>query len=255
MTGLVDLIAPRSWLGALLNGIIFLILINILNFVITVGIRQVSYGFLADFVSTTFVALPFTALIMASLFHQRELQEKLTLLATTDMLTGLPNRRAFIARTTAATESGQNGALLLLDADHFKLINDTWGHAVGDVCLTAIAERLRRTLRPDDIVGRLGGEEFSIFLPGATLSQATLIGERLCHTIAVEAEGAGRDVRVTMSIGATFGENSTPLEKLMAQADHALYRAKAEGRARMIFWSDGTNDPPSLNGMTGYGTI
>jgi diguanylate cyclase (GGDEF)-like protein len=124
------------------------------------------------------------------------------------------------------------------------MINDTWGHSVGDVCLAAIADRLRRTLRPGDIAGRLGGEEFSIFLPGATVEQARAIGDRLCRTIAVEAEGADRDVRLTMSIGASFGESSTPLDRLMAQADRALYRAKAEGRARMVFWSDPVNDPP-----------
>lgn len=244
MNQLVELIAPRSWWDAVWKGGIFVVLVNLLNIFVAVGVRHGPVPLAPEIIITSMVSIPFILLCMGLLYVQRELQQKLTLLATTDMLTGLPNRRAFLARATEATEGGQSGALLLLDADHFKLINDTWGHSVGDVCLAAIAERLRRTLRPSDIVGRVGGEEFSVFLPGSTVAEAREIGERLCQSIAVEAEGAGRDLRVTLSIGATFGTSRTPLDRLMAQADHALYRAKAEGRARMVISTDGFDPVP-----------
>ncbi len=237
MNKLVDLVAPRTWLDAILKGSAFMVLIHVLNYVVTVLIRGVAYSIGADFLSTTIIALPFIAMIMATMRHQHELQEKLTLLASTDMLTGLPNRRAFLTRATAATHGGQTGALLLLDADHFKKINDTWGHAIGDLCLSAIAARLRASLRPGDLVGRLGGEEFSIFLPGVSIAQALMTGDRLCQAIAIAAEGLENDIQVTLSIGAVFCDARTPLDKLMAQADAALYRAKAEGRARMVIWA------------------
>lgn len=239
MNGLVDLVAPRSWPGALAKGGIFMVLIHLLNYTVTVGIRAVPYSVEADFISTTVIALPFIALIMAALRHQQTLQEKLTDLASTDMLTGLPNRRAFLTRTTEVTHGGpdgvgRTGALMLLDADHFKKINDTYGHAVGDRCLAAIAVRLRDNLRPGDLVGRMGGEEFSIFLPGVSVSDALLIGDRLCKSIAVAEDGIEPDIQVTLSIGAVFCDNRTPFDKLMAKADAALYRAKADGRARMV---------------------
>ena len=95
---------------------------------------------------TTAIALPFTVLIMGVLLHQRRPQDTLSILATTDMLTGLPNRRDFLARTQAALSRDGPG-LLLLDADHFKRINDQWGHSVGDACLIAIGAHLRGTFR------------------------------------------------------------------------------------------------------------
>ncbi len=242
MNGLVDLVAPRSWLGALAKGGTFMVLIHLLNYLVTVGIRGVPYSAEADFMPTTVIALPFIAIIMAVMRHQQTLQEKLTHLAGTDMLTGLPNRRAFLTRTTEVTRQGpdgggQTGALMLLDADHFKKINDTYGHAVGDRCLAAIAARLRDNLRPGDLVGRLGGEEFSIFLPGISVAQALVIGDRLCQAIGIAEAGLDREIEVTLSIGAVFCDTQTPFDKLMAKADAALYRAKAEGRARMVLWA------------------
>jgi diguanylate cyclase len=237
MNVFVDLVAPRTWGAAVVKGSIFMVLINLLNYAITVGLRGVAYTPDADLYPTTAIALPFIAMIMAVLRHQQVLQEKLTMLASTDMLTGLPNRRAFLTRTTEVTRGGQTGALLLLDADHFKKINDTYGHAVGDKCLAAIAVRLRANLRPGDLVGRLGGEEFSIFLPGVSVAQAMVIGDRLSKTIAIADDGLDQDIELTMSIGAVFCDTRTPLDKLMAMADAALYRAKAEGRARMVIWA------------------
>jgi len=239
MTALVALIAPRTWADAVWKGAVLLILISILNYGLIVAVHLTEYRFRTDFLNTLLVALPFVVIFMLTLRHQLDLQHRLTLLATTDMLTGLPNRRAFLARAAEATRNGQAGVLLLLDADHFKRINDTWGHAVGDLCLTAIAQQLQRNLRPGDLVGRIGGEEFSIFLPGADLSQAQQIGNRLCAAIKIEAAGVEQILQVTLSIGAAFGDSRISIDTLMVQADFALYRAKAEGRARMVIWQQG----------------
>jgi diguanylate cyclase len=166
MTHLVDLIAPRSWKDGLWKGFVFLVLVNLLNFGVVTLVRRISFNPGPEIIVTTVVALPFILIGLGTLYHQRVLQQKRTMPATTDMLTGLPNRRAFLARTIEATQGGQTGALLLLDADHFKLINDTWAHSVGDVCLAAIAERLRQTFRPGDIAGRLEKRSCPSSCPG-----------------------------------------------------------------------------------------
>ena len=242
MNWLMDFATPRTGTAAAVKGSIFMVLIHLLNFAVTVGIRGVPYSVEADLVSTTVIAVPFVAFIMSVLHKQQVLQDKLTHLASTDMLTGLPNRRAFLAHTIAVTRAGQSGAgqtgaLMLLDADHFKKINDTYGHAVGDKCLAAIARHLRAQLRPGDLIGRLGGEEFSIFMPGISVAQALIIGDRLRQRISVTEAGDEADIALTLSIGTVFCDTGTPFDKLMAMADAALYRAKAEGRARMVIWA------------------
>ncbi len=234
MNKVVELIAPRTWLDALFKGALFVFAVNLLDYFVTVYLQRLAYTRATDVIPTTFTALPFIVLAILALRHQRELQERLTFLASTDMLTGLPNRRAFFGRATEVTRHGQTGALMLLDADHFKKINDTYGHAVGDLCLQAISDRIRANLRPGDMVGRLGGEEFSVFLPGVDVHQAELVGQRLCATIDVSVTETDQNVQVTLSIGAVFSDLRTPFDTLMAKADAALYRAKAEGRARMV---------------------
>jgi diguanylate cyclase (GGDEF)-like protein len=236
MDALADSIAPRGWRDGVLKGLLFLGLVNGLNWVLTVLVRGLPYGLTTHLLDATVVATPFTALIMALLWRERRLRGQLTTLATTDLLTGLSNRRDFLARTRTATEGAKAGALLVLDADHFKRINDTLGHAAGDACLQAIAQHLRASLRPQDIVGRVGGEEFAVFLPGAAQEEAEAVGTRLCRAIAVQAAGVEERLRVTLSAGAAVGERGMPLDRLMARADEALYEAKAAGRARLVIW-------------------
>ncbi len=236
MIRLVEVVAPRTWLDAAVRGVAFLALILALNWAITALGRGAPFTLRNHVVDTVVIATPFMAFVMAILRHQRQLQAQLVHLATTDMLTGLPNRRDFMSRARLATEGGRAGALLLLDADHFKRINDAFGHAAGDACLAAIAGRLREGLRPGDLVGRLGGEEFAAFLPGATREGAAEVGARLCAAIAVEAEAAEERLAVTLSAGAALGDGRTPLDRLMADADRALYVAKARGRGLVVVW-------------------
>ncbi len=236
MARLVEIVAPRSLWNAGLKSVTFLVLINAMDLIVKAGMGQPSLVLPVEIAITSSIALPFIGLVMTVLFHQRRLQHRLSVLATTDMLTGLPNRRAFIERARAALEGDGTGMLLLLDADHFKRINDNWGHSVGDMCLASIGRHLRGILGDDIIMGRLGGEEFAVFLPRATLEDAGGLAPALCHPILIKAEDVG-GLYVTLSIGAAVGGAGTSLDRLMAQADSALYRAKAQGRARLEIWS------------------
>ena len=247
MNFLVDLVATRFWLGALAKGFIFLVLILTVDLWDSTFMGRAPYSLRGDVIPTMVIATPFVILIMAVLHRQQVLQTKLTLLASTDVLTGLLNWREYLIRASEATGGGasktgnkeplQTGVLMLLDADHFKRINDTYGHAVGYRCLITIAQHLRANLRQGDIAGRVGGEEFSIFMSDISIEQAGDIGERLCRNIGIDQEGVADGIDVTISIGTVMCDRHTPLDKLMAMADAALYRAKAEGRARMVIWS------------------
>jgi diguanylate cyclase (GGDEF)-like protein len=177
------------------------------------------------------VALPPVIVLQRSLMHQQ-----LQAAARTDAKTGLLNATAWqreadteIARALRAEESL---ALLLADVDHFKRVNDTYGHLAGDEVLRGLATELRQQVRGSDVVGRFGGEEFVVLLPRADADEAYKIAERLRHrasVMGVYADGVALDV--TISIGlAVLGTHGQDLFELLAAADLALYRAKAEGR-------------------------
>ena len=173
--------------------------------------------------------------------------ETLAALASTDGLTGLYNRRHFLE--LAASEWGRFKrygrplALLLLDIDRFKSINDTHGHDIGDLVLKEIAEGLRHHTRTSDIAGRVGGEEFVLLLPETSLESACLVAERFRQavaerTVAVEAG----TLAVTASIGVSCARaDTTGIAELMKEADLALYEAKHTGRNRICAF-----DPPML---------
>lgn len=161
--------------------------------------------------------------------------------AVIDPLTGLYNRRYAMPHVARIAEragwTGRPFAVMVLDIDRFKTVNDTWGHAVGDAVLAEVATRLRDNLRPPDLIARIGGEEFLAVLPDTTLSQAKIAAERLRQVIeerAVDVVG-GPQVSVTMSIGLALGGDAsgagqTPVQELIDRADHALLSAKADGR-------------------------
>jgi diguanylate cyclase (GGDEF)-like protein/PAS domain S-box-containing protein len=160
-------------------------------------------------------------------------------LATKDALTGLRNRRYFLegAETEFARSRrhGRSFALLLLDADHFKGVNDTYGHAAGDRALQGIAEVCNRSLREVDLIGRLGGEEFAVAMPETDLAVARQVADRLRQQIADNAVGDGeRTFNVTVSIGvASSSAADRSLDQMLRRADHALYAAKNGGRNRI----------------------
>ena len=175
-------------------------------------------------------------------YRQRtQLQNELQQLAHTDSLTGLANRRHFmeLAEKELARAKRQEGeyAVLMLDLDHFKRINDNHGHGCGDRVLSEVARHLAQTLRETDIVGRIGGEEFAIVLPQADHARTLDIAWRLCNGIAamkIQRE-QGLPLQVSVSIGAAMAHGTqTSLQSLLGQADRALYRAKNNGRNQVI---------------------
>lgn len=160
--------------------------------------------------------------------------------AQRDPLTGLANRRYFMDRghieQSRASRHGHPLSLLMLDLDHFKRVNDTYGHKAGDVVLQKLSELLIENKREPDIAARLGGEEFVLLLPDTDLDAAVRVAERLRGAIAGSAvvTDTGETVRFTTSVGAAqMGGQVETLEQLLDQADQALYRAKHTGRNRV----------------------
>jgi diguanylate cyclase (GGDEF)-like protein len=154
--------------------------------------------------------------------------------AVIDQLTGMLNRNALASRVVELTQqselTGESVGIIIGDLDHFKSINDTRGHSVGDVVLKEVAYLLRKQLRAFDLAYRLGGEEFLILLPGSNLKGAAELAERLREGVA--GQGVAGGVAITMSFGVGASEPGEPFsyEKVFAMADEALYRAKHNGR-------------------------
>jgi diguanylate cyclase (GGDEF)-like protein len=158
--------------------------------------------------------------------------EKVSELARSDALTAIPNRRAFVERLKAVGEAGRPFALLYVDLDHFKDINDTLGHSTGDRLLQLVAERLKRTVRENDMVARFGGDEFAILLIDAPDTAAVdAFAERVLASLSERYHIDGNEIATSATIGVTSSSQKagTP-EPLMMQADVALYRAKEDGR-------------------------
>lgn len=174
---------------------------------------------------------------------RNQLMRDLDHVANHDSLTGVLTRRAFLRRSREQIqtlgERQRPATLLMLDIDHFKQVNDHHGHAAGDDVLTAFAERMHAAMRPWDLLGRFGGEEFAILLPDTTSDEAVRIADRLrriasAHPIAL---AGGLSLDITVSIGGTSRRCSpqgVQLEDLFRLADGALYEAKAAGRNRVV---------------------
>jgi diguanylate cyclase (GGDEF)-like protein/PAS domain S-box-containing protein len=175
--------------------------------------------------------------VIRDLSDRKRREDELVRAATTDPLTGLLNRVAFhhaMADAVTAAKRGVPATLALLDLDHFKRVNDTHGHATGDAALLMLADLLRDNLRGEDIVGRIGGEEFAILFPGAPLSAAAAVCQRLCARLArAELDASGTQISITMSMGLTSVMPHMTIEEALRIADEALYAAKHAGRNRI----------------------
>lgn len=184
------------------------------------------------------VAAIFVSILVISMTKERrELAQRN--IAITDPLTGLLNRRAFsdqaLARSSVPERARPVVSLLVLDLDRFKTINDTHGHEVGDRVLRAFADVMRMSVRAQDQVFRLGGEEFCMILPGVDAGEAVATAERIRRAFAlsfVVAEAS--DIRATVSIGVASSEAGSQLDALLAAADTALYEAKRGGRNKVM---------------------
>lgn len=192
------------------------------------------FGFFAPL----FISTPVCLLLARQVEQKRRLTEslqnamaELRHLSEIDQMTGLFNRASFLRRLEQARAAAP-GVCLLIDVDHFKTINDRWGHATGDQALTAIAESLRRSVRANDICGRMGGEEFAIYLLGMTGDSGAVLADRIrlaVETLSIRND-EGHAVPLTVSIGCAADENAATTEILLRRADLAMYAAKAAGR-------------------------
>lgn len=171
--------------------------------------------------------------------RMRDYNARLHQLATHDPLTGVMNARAYYERCdqliSAASRRAEGFSVLFLDLDHFKLVNDTYGHAAGDLVLKSVANTVRSSLRRSDAMGRVGGEEFSVFLPATASQQAADVAEAIRQAIERSMPDIGdHQLRVTASIGVASceGELQT-MQAIQKQADEAMYVAKSVGRNRV----------------------
>ena len=171
--------------------------------------------------------------------RRQELEGELRRIADVDVLTGVASRRAFMIAAERSLEPAAGStplSVIALDIDHFKQINDRYGHNAGDKVLSAIGEELRQECRTSDVVGRLGGEEFAILLPNTTLDSAAAIAERLRRRVSAAAISLTEVTRI--SVSASFGVAphipGDSCETLLARADACLYRAKKAGRDRVV---------------------
>lgn len=162
----------------------------------------------------------------------------LSQMAMTDSLTGLFNRRQIVALTEKVLARHHrcptNLTLMLMDIDHFKQINDEYGHDIGDRVLIAVSQHLQSLMREQDFIGRWGGEEFLGVLPDTDIEQAAETAERLRKAIQVlEIDNDGKKIQVTLSIGITQYRADEALSNAIARADYALYKGKSSGRNRV----------------------
>jgi diguanylate cyclase (GGDEF)-like protein len=192
------------------------------------------------------------ALLAYFLVVNRRYRQQLVKLASQDALTGLPNRRRTAELATTALADARAAqcplTIAIIDMDHFKAINDRCGHATGDFVLREFARVGRESLRDTDVLGRWGGEEFLLIMPGATLESALASLERmrtLVFGIHLPASGAG--LRVSLSAGlATSLADARSLDEMIARADSALYAAKNEGRDSVRVADEGHLAPTAV---------
>jgi diguanylate cyclase (GGDEF)-like protein len=201
-----------------------------------------------DYVVKPFDMAELIARVRAAL-RTKALRDGFIQQATRDGLTGLPNRREIDTQMAAAVGLAQRYdrplACLMLDIDHFKQINDRFGHAAGDEVLRQAAARITSVCRASDVVGRYGGEEFALVLPETTGLDSVTTGDKLRRVlseVAIDCHGIG--VAITASVGAAAWNQQMTPAALYAAADHALYQAKELGRNRTHFF-DGFTAPAS----------
>lgn len=184
---------------------------------------------------------------LAQLIHELEdSREILNAQANTDALTKLTNRRSFFARASEALElmrrHNEHFSVLMIDVDHFKVINDTWGHQCGDYILVEVAKILSGAIRTNDVLARIGGEEFALAAPYSNRLSAVVLAERLRRGVEdAEFNCNGSKVSVTVSIGVVAQDRSAPvtIDQLLARADARLYIAKRRGRNRLCATDSG----------------
>ena len=212
------------------------------------ALRKDGSSFPARIVGTPAIVggLPASVGTLVDISEHKAAEKKIRELADFDVLTGLPNRRLlhdrFAQMIAAAERDGSELALIFLDLDHFKRINDSLGHSVGDELLCAVSERLGTVIRKVDTLARLGGDEFIFALPGISAAAAAEIARRLLDVCAVPFTIGGHELTITPSLGISlYPRDGKDLEALLRNADAAMYKAKEVGRNAFQFYSSEMN--------------
>jgi len=224
-------IAPRTlagWTGRVIFVLMALFSLNLLLYPMVHG--GVAAPQLTIVFYTIMIGAPLAGGLLWVLAILGREQSRMRVLEDVDPITALSNRYCFTRQTRRVL--AQSGALMLLDIDDFRSINDRRGRRVGDLCLMALSQRFRELTRASDVVGRLDGATFAVYLPGATVEQAEDIADRLSQGILVVNEGCS--TYVTTSVGVVLANGRTPLDRLLKDADAALERAKLQGRAKVV---------------------
>jgi diguanylate cyclase (GGDEF)-like protein len=234
----------RAHPGARLAGIISCLIIAIYAIRVVANLAGIDMSFARPSIGQGALTLGLIFLSMAFnfgflLMAIDRLRNEVADLALLDDLTGVGNRRQLVARLTEeCARSERNGepfALLVIDLDGFKQVNDTHGHAAGDACLQHFTLMAQTRLRPGDLLARTGGDEFCIVLPSSTLREGAMIARRVLDVCRQDAEGcSGTDIPIAVSIGVAqwTAEVGAFPDRLIAAADHALYAAKKDGKNR-----------------------
>lgn len=206
----------------------------------TLSADALTRSVLVDLLLPAFLAGPLLFLLLSKMRQLAIAHRDMTVIASTDSLTRVLNRGAFTMMvdaylTEAKKEASlRSGSLLVVDADHFKRINDTLGHQQGDAALQMIAETIRGSVRSTDLVGRIGGEEFGIFLPGANQQQAAAVAEKIRASIAqIDFPPGGVSKSLSVSVGGAIFADEISFDELFLTADKCLYAAKSSGRNRV----------------------
>lgn len=236
-------LSARSWTRVLtivgtLSCIVFAFTIDSYSF--AEGIWRLGANPKNDVIIPLLIAPPFFFYLLSKLRQLAIAHDQLLVLASTDGLTSCLNRIAFTTLVDAylervdLQERRREGALLVMDVDHFKNVNDTFGHNAGDDALKLIVRSIRSTLREGDLIGRMGGEEFSVFLPGTPPDRAIVVAERIRKTVkAAKFCPAGLPYDLSISIGGVTYVRPTSFSELFKLADKRLYDAKGNGRNRV----------------------
>jgi diguanylate cyclase len=217
---------------------------------------------LNDLLIPILLAPPFFSYLLCK---QRELanaHHELLKVASTDGLTSCLNRQtftilvdAYLERTERLDTRGE-AALMVIDVDHFKAVNDRFGHASGDEALRMISHEIKENVRENDLVGRIGGEEFGVFLPGADRHEAGVVAERIRASVnAAMFSPQGGRISLSVSVGATVYSTRSSFKEMFRMADECLYVAKNNGRNRIEFSNANIRDdaPSTAIGRAGLG--
>ncbi len=245
----LGILAPKTRTDMVWKTLLFCGLISCWHLVWSFFIRSSNDHSVAEVIlEALVVGGPFAALFVIGSWHQVTAIRSLTDRARIDPLSGVYNRQTFFSRTRRAVTRTRTGLLLLIDVDHFKKINDQFGHAVGDRCISAIGHRLNWHLRESDLAGRIGGEEFAIFLADVSKEHGRHVATRIGQPIEFPDPSGTGHLSATFSVGAVWTNPEIPIEDQLMLADEALYQAKTTGRKRLIFIGEEGHIPLSAKG-------